>query len=58
MRWCVLFWEKQKETWENRARISKEQGKVGHQAYAEKQVDMWRTFVTQGKAAFKGQMVE
>jgi hypothetical protein len=52
MGWTVRYFEKQEEIWSGRANQSLEEGKHGHQCYAEKQQALWRNFKDQAMAAF------
>ena len=58
MRWSVNWFQKQQTTWMARGGRSLQEGKPGHQAYAEKQVAMWGRFVEHAKQGFHGKMAD
>jgi hypothetical protein len=58
MGWTVLWFQNQQKKWEERAERCNKENKLGHQAYAEKQVDMWKMFVVQAQQGFKGMMID
>jgi hypothetical protein len=58
MGWTVLWFQNQQKKWEQRVERCKKENKLGHQAYAEKQVDMWQKFVRQARQGFKGMMID
>lgn len=52
MEWTIRWFEKQEEIWRGRANKASEEGKHGHQCYAEKQQVLWRNFKSQAIVAF------
>ena len=50
--WMVNWFEKQEDIWRGRVNKTSEEGKCGHQCYAEKQLVLRRSFKDQAIAAF------
>ena len=58
MKWTILWFKHQMKEWKDRLRRSVEEKKLGHIAYAEKQVAMWKMFMREGERGFRGMMVD
>ena len=55
MLWTSLWFEYQKNLWEKRAAKSVEPGK---NAYAYKQMELWKDFMRKSSIAFQGQQID
>jgi hypothetical protein len=58
MGWTIRWFENQISCWTDRAEKSMKGGLPGHQAYAEKQIAMWRNFARQAREGFNGLWVD
>jgi hypothetical protein len=54
MIWTQLWFRKQRSVWMGRGERSQNEGKPGHEAYAKKQVALWKKFEARAAEAFKG----
>jgi hypothetical protein len=52
MKWTILWFKHQMEEWKGRLKRSMEEKKLGHIAYAEKQVAMWEMFMREAEHGF------
>ena len=58
MGWTIRWFKNEMSGWTDRSVKSMEAGFLGHQAYAEKQVAMWKNFDRQAEEGFHGLWVE
>ncbi|KAF8463731.1 hypothetical protein DFH94DRAFT_686719 [Russula ochroleuca] len=58
MKWTILWFKHQVKEWKARLNKSTEENKLGHVAYAEKQVAMWKMFIREGECGFSGMMMD
>jgi hypothetical protein len=58
MKWTILWFKHQMKEWKGRLKRSVEGNKLGHIAYAEKQVAMWKMFIREGERGFKGMVMD
>jgi hypothetical protein len=52
MTWTILYFQHQKEVWDERAKMSEVMEETGHTAYAMKQAEMWGKFAEEGTRRF------
>lgn len=54
MGWTKLWFIKQQNIWRDRGEKSHIANRPGHEAYAKKQVAMWKQFEAKARDAFRG----
>ena len=52
MKWTVRWFKHQIKEWTARLNKSVEENKLGHTAYAEKQIAMWKMFIKEAEHGF------